>query len=61
MPGGDDTLAYQLTVTDPIAFETSWTAENALRRSDAPLFEFACHEGNYSLPGILAGARAEER
>ena len=57
----DDTLRYQLTVSDPVAFETPWTVENALRSSQAPLFEFACHEGNYSMVGILAGARAEGR
>ena len=56
-----ETLRYELTVSDPVAFENPWTLENALRRSDAPLFEFACHEGNYSMVGILAGARAEER
>ena len=56
-----ETLRYELTVSDPVAFETPWTLENALRRSDAPLFEFACHEGNYGMVGILAGARAEER
>lgn len=56
-----DTLEYQLTVSDPATFSTSWTLENALRRADGPLYEFACHEGNYSMTGILAGARAEER
>ena len=56
-----DTVRYELTVSDPVAFEAHWTLENALRRSDNPMFEFACHEGNYSMGGILAGARAEER
>ena len=56
-----DTVRYELTVSDPVAFEAPWTLENALRRSDNPMFEFACHEGNYSMGGILAGARAEER
>ena len=56
-----DTLEYQRTVSDPATFSTSWTLENALRRVDGPLYEFACHEGNYSMTGILAGARAEER
>jgi hypothetical protein len=57
----DDTLRYELTVSDPIAFERPWTLENALRRSEDPLFEYACHEGNYSMVGILAGARAAEQ
>ena len=56
-----DTVRYELTVSDPVAFDAPWTLENALRRSDNPMFEFACHEGNYSMGGILAGARAEER
>ena len=37
-----------------------WTAQVLLTRTDEPLYEYACHEGNYALPGILAGARAEE-
>jgi len=57
----DDTLRYELTVSDPVAFERPWTLENALRRSEDPLFEYACHEGNYSMVGILAGARAAEQ
>ena len=55
-----DTIDYRLTVTDPATFEHPWTLENPLRRTDSRLFEFACHEGNYGMTGILAGARAEE-
>ena len=55
-----DTIDYRLTVTDPATFERPWTLENPLRRDEGPMFEFACHEGNYSMTGILAGARAEE-
>ena len=56
-----DTLDYTFTVTDPEWWPRPWTASIPMRRSDAPLFEYACHEGNYSMPNMLAGARAEER
>ncbi len=55
-----DTIEYRLTVTDPATFARPWTLENGLRRADGALYEVACHEGNYGLRGILAGARAEE-
>ncbi len=54
-------LLYQYTVVDPSTYTAPWLAEYSLYRSDRPLYEFACHEGNYSLPNILAGARAAER
>ena len=57
----EDTLDYTFTVTDPEWWPRPWTASIPMRRSDAPLFEYACHEGNYSMPNMLAGARAEER
>ena len=56
----ENTVSYQLTVTDPSTFARPWTLENALRRADPPVYEVACHEGNYGLAGILAGARSEE-
>jgi hypothetical protein len=56
-----DTLLYRFTVTDPAAFDKPWTAEIPLSKSDAPMFEYACHEGNYAMVGGLAGARAEEK
>ena len=55
-----DTLQYEYTVTDPETWTSPWTASIPLRRTDIPMFEYACHEGNYSMEGILAGARAEE-
>jgi hypothetical protein len=55
-----DTIQYRLTVTDPATFSRPWTLENGLRRSDDAIYEVACHEGNYGMRGILAGARAEE-
>ena len=55
-----DTIEYRLTVTDPATFARPWTIENGLRKADGDLYEVGCHEGNYGLRGILAGARAEE-
>ena len=56
-----DTLLYAFTVTDPDTWTAPWTAEIPMRRNDLTLFEYACHEGNHSMEGILAGARAEEQ
>ena len=52
-----DTVLYEFTVEDPNNFTRPWTAMMPLRRTDGTLFEYACHEGNYGLEGILAGAR----
>ena len=52
-----DTVLYEFTVEDPNSFTRPWTALFPLRRTNGPLFEYACHEGNYGLEGILAGAR----
>ena len=57
----DKVLLYQYTVVDPAIYTGPWLAEYAMARSDRPLYEFACHEGNYSLPNILAGARLKDR
>ena len=54
-------LLYQYTVIDPSIYTGPWLAEYSLFASPRPLYEFACHEGNYSLPNILAGARQQER
>jgi hypothetical protein len=58
---GENTLIYGFTVDDESAFTRSWTAELPMTKSDNPMFEYACHEGNYSLMNVLAGARAEEK
>lgn len=54
-------LLYQYTVVDPSIYTAPWLAEYSLYPSPRPLYEFACHEGNYSLPDILAGARRQEQ
>ena len=56
-----DTVAYEFTVTDPTVYTAPYTVMMPFRRTDGPLFEYACHEGNYGLYGILAGARNLER
>ena len=57
----NDTIQYQLTVTDPNTFSRAWIVENSLWRTDEMLYEVACHEGNYGLANILSGARAQEK
>jgi hypothetical protein len=55
----DDELFYQFTVEDPELYTQPWTGEFSMSRFDKPLYEYACHEGNYSLPNILRGGQAE--
>ena len=57
----DGTLSYEFTVTDPATWTSSWTAQVSMKRNDLPLFEYACHEGNYSMDAMLSGARSEEQ
>ena len=56
----DSTLMYEFTVEDPVTFTRPFTASVPMRKSDQPVFEYACHEGNYGLRSILRGARALE-
>ena len=55
-----DTLGYEFTVSDPSTWTESWTAMFPMRRAELPIYEYACHEGNYSMAGILAGWRRLE-
>ena len=55
-----DELHYEFTVHDPTVWTAPWTALMQWRRTDEPIFEYACHEGNIGMEGILAGARANE-
>jgi len=54
-------IFYRFTIEDPTTFEQPWSGELVFNASNQPIYEYACHEGNYALPGILAGAREEER
>ena len=56
-----DTLEYEYTIIDPETWTAEWTVNQPMRRNDLPMFEYACHEGNYSMDAMLAGARADER
>lgn len=58
---GPTTLTYRFIVDDPTAFTSVWTGEYPFILSKDTLFEYACHEGNYGLAGVLAGARADEK
>jgi hypothetical protein len=56
-----DAIRYQFTIDDAATWTKPWSAEMPMRSTTGPLFEHACHEGNYGLYNILAGARAEEK
>ena len=58
---GPDVLEYEVTANDPTTWDSPWTAMIPLRRSSDALFEYACHEGNIGMEGILTGARALEK
>jgi hypothetical protein len=58
---GPETLQYEITVDDPGTWTKPWSLMIPLKQSLKPVYEYACHEGNEGLAGILAGARAEER
>lgn len=59
-PISDREMLYQFTVIDPKTFTGPWLGEFSWFRTDLRMFEHACHEGNYSLPNILSGARVQE-
>jgi hypothetical protein len=56
-----ETMQYEFTVEDPKAFTRPWKATVPVARTSEQVYEYACHEGNYALADILAGARAEEK
>jgi hypothetical protein len=57
----NDKIIYRFTVDDPTTFTSSFTGELPFVPVDANIYEYACHEGNYALPGILSGAREAEK
>jgi hypothetical protein len=57
----DDVLRYDVTIHDPTTFTRPWTVSLPATRTEGDIYEYACHEANYGLEGILKGARAEER
>ncbi len=56
----DDTLLYEVTVDDPGTWTRPWKFAVPTKRNDAPMFEYACHEGNYGMTNLLAGSRAQD-
>jgi hypothetical protein len=56
----NETLLYEYTIDDPTIWTRPWTVSMTMRKSDQLIYEYACHEGNYGLSGILSGARAGE-
>jgi hypothetical protein len=57
----DDELFYEFIVDDPAIYTQPWRGEMIFKSTEGPIYEYACHEGNYALPNILGGARAEEK
>jgi len=57
---GEDRLVYEYTIDDPESFAGPWTAVIPMSRNPLPMFEYACHEGNYGMLNLLRGARAED-
>jgi len=57
----DDAIEYKFTIDDPSTWTKSWSAELPLVKTDGPIFEFACHETNFGIANILAGAREDEK
>jgi hypothetical protein len=56
-----NTISYEFTVDDPTTFTKPWSAQTPMTMLSGSIFEYACHEGNYAMTGILSGARAEEK
>ena len=56
-----DLIDYHFTVEDPLTWTRPWSGDLPMTKIEGPVFEYACHEGNYSMTNLLAGARAEEK
>jgi hypothetical protein len=56
-----DTLLYEFTVNDPATWSKPWSAAIPMKKAEGPIFEYACHEGNYGMFNILSGARTQEK
>jgi hypothetical protein len=56
----EETLLYEYTIHDPDSFVSPWSAAIPMARTEEPMFEYACHEGNYGMTNLLQGARAQE-
>ena len=56
-----ETIDYQYTVDDPTTYTKPWTVSFPMTRTSGPIYEYACHEGNYGMTNLLSGARAKEK
>ena len=57
----EETILYQFTIDDPTTYTQPWGGEIPFRKFDDLLYEYACHEGNYGMTGVLSGARYQKR
>jgi hypothetical protein len=57
----DTEILYEFIVEDPASYTQPWRGEMTFNATDDLVFEYACHEGNYALPGVLSGAREQEK
>ena len=57
----NDTIDYRYTVDDPTTYTGQWTAAIPMTKVEGPIYEYACHEGNYGMANLLSGARAQEK
>ena len=58
---GDHALLYRFTIDDPNTWTKPWTGEYSWAKANGPIYEYACHEGNYALMDIMKGARLREK
>jgi hypothetical protein len=58
---GENALQYRFTIDDPTAFTKPWTGEIVMSHAAGPIYEYACHEANYSLSNMLSAARVQEK
>ena len=58
---GEDVLEYTFTVSDPTTWTRPWTGMVPWRKTEGPIYEYACHEGNYGMVNLLEGSRSQER
>jgi hypothetical protein len=58
---GPERIDYEFTVSDPKSFTSPWTAAFPMTKTEAPVYEYACHEGNYGMTNLLSGARVQEK
>ena len=56
-----ETILYEFTVSDPQSFARTWTAQIPMQKTEETIYEYACHEGNYSMFTTLSGARTLEK